>query len=237
MRVHKNVNSPKSVNSARDLENFIKVKYKGKFSTKFSVYKNSKEPIVLICKDCNKADRYCINKKTPSNLRSGKVNCSQCFKIANPNTVTSIEDLQILIKTDWLVLNSKLLPAKDKMLFQCKACKSISKKSYNQILQGKGCKYCSQQWSKPCYLYTFKLTKDKSIYYKIGITTKDTLQDRYSLEDIKYISEVKMVLYPTKKEAFNKEQSLIKQYAKHKVSKVHILKSGNTELFSVRIPI
>jgi len=67
--------------------------------------------------------------------------------------------------------------------------------------------------------------------YKIGITN-NSVQERFSSKELKRIRIVKTWDYEVGKDAFKKEQSIIKTYKKFRYKTDNLLESGNTELFN-----
>lgn len=105
-------------------------------------------------------------------------------------------------------------------------------------LEGYGCAKCATSGfdkSKSAILYYLKVTTENNqVLYKIGITNR-TVQERFNLTDLSKIEIVKQRTYENGQEAYDKEQEIIKKYAKYKYEGPKVLQNGNTELFTVDI--
>lgn len=102
-------------------------------------------------------------------------------------------------------------------------------------ISGQGCPSCAKTGfdnNKPAILYYLKITTDKGkVLYKIGITNR-TVNERFSLTDLKKIEIIKQKLYENGQDAYNWEQKILKKYKKYKYKGPKVLDSGNTELFT-----
>lgn len=108
----------------------------------------------------------------------------------------------------------------------------------SHILLGKGCPSCAtyrMDPESPAILYYIKINYNNIYYYKIGITSR-TIKDRFRDESEIEIYELYSHLFNKAKEALEIEQSILNEFAEHRVGICNILKSGgNTELFNVDV--
>lgn len=97
---------------------------------------------------------------------------------------------------------------------------------------GAGCPYCANSLNKQYFknkrtiLYYFKIDD----CYKIGVTTKQTIRQRYSLKEYSNFKEIHQWIYEDGINAIEIEQFILKKF-KHKRTDKILLNSGNTELF------
>lgn len=114
----------------------------------------------------------------------------------------------------------------------CKRCKKLFTQRPNNHQQGQGCPTCAEtgfDLSKPAILYYIKIEKDGNIVYKIGVTNND-VKKRFK-EEYKYITVVRSYWYENGQEAYDLEQSILRDYSYAKYTGDPILRSGNTEMF------
>lgn len=101
---------------------------------------------------------------------------------------------------------------------------------------GCGCPSCSIGGfdpNKSAILYYIKVKRYGETAYKIGITN-GSLKTRFAA-DMKYITLVKSINYDLGKDAYEKEQFLLKEFSFAKWEGRNLLKNGNTELFKYDI--
>ena len=79
------------------------------------------------------------------------------------------------------------------------------------------------------YYVRFDIPNAKSLY-KVGITTTSVKQ-RFSAEKTPYMI-IFTKQYSGGREAYTEEQRILKTYEQFRMSGAHVLRSGNTELFS-----
>ena len=108
----------------------------------------------------------------------------------------------------------------------------------NDILSGHGCPICATYGFKPeepAILYFISIADAKNKYYKIDVTQVG-LKDRFVSDRDKEIIQLKIEHFDKGLDAYNKEQTILKEYEQYKIHAPEFLKSGgNTELFSVDI--
>ena len=86
--------------------------------------------------------------------------------------------------------------------------------------------------SKPGILYYLSI--DKGTAYKIGITNS-SVEKRFSLEELEHITVLKTWLYESGEDCYNEEQRILREFKEYKYNGEKLLKTGNTELFSINI--
>jgi len=105
-------------------------------------------------------------------------------------------------------------------------------------LEGSGCQDCAESGfrpNKPGVLYYLKvITEDNTVLYKIGITN-NTVQKRFKSKDLEKIEVLYTKQYEIGKNAYNREQEILKKYKEFQYEGPKVLSSGNTELFTVDI--
>ena len=118
-------------------------------------------------------------------------------------------------------------------------CKEHGK--FNQVvsdhLKGRGCPSCAISGFKtslPGILYYLKVIINSQTLYKVGITN-NTINKRFTYEDRKLITVLHQIHYKSGQDAYNEEQRILKQFKEFKYIGPDILKSGNTELFTVNV--
>lgn len=101
-------------------------------------------------------------------------------------------------------------------------------------IRGNGCPKCSKSGfnpNKPAILYYLKITTDTDkVFYKVGITNR-TVNERFSLTELKKIEIIKQRIYDNGQDALTKEREILQKYKEYKYHGPKILESGNTELF------
>jgi len=100
-------------------------------------------------------------------------------------------------------------------------------------LRGCGCPRCADRGFKkhlPGILYYFKINHKGKEYYKIGITN-NSINARYTKEELLTAEILYQEPFERGSEALFLEQLIINSNTNHK-SKLNLLKTGNTELFS-----
>lgn len=105
----------------------------------------------------------------------------------------------------------------------------------NRHLAGNGCPSCAKNGfdpTKSAILYYLKINGGQC--YKIGITNK-SVDERFSNSELQLIEVVKTWYYEDGAEAYEAEQKILKDYSQYQYKGPDILKSGNTELFTIDV--
>lgn len=103
-------------------------------------------------------------------------------------------------------------------------------------LNGSGCPLCCKRYGfdpkKEGILYYLRIFDGLIVSYKIGITTR-SIKERFSKNELKYITVLWEERYPTAGEAWIEEQKIIKKFRKYLISKsLMVIASGRTETFT-----
>ena len=108
----------------------------------------------------------------------------------------------------------------------------------NSHLSGNGCPYCKVGGfnpRKPGILYYLRIDRRNfDSVYKIGITNS-TVEKRFSNADLSLITVIKTWSFEFGYEALFAERHILNKYKEYKYSGENILKSGNTELFTMDV--
>ena len=123
----------------------------------------------------------------------------------------------------------------NKVIITCPTCGDFEQ-TPNNHLSGKGCRKCGGygfDQTKPTILYYLKILFEDQVLYKVGITNL-TIKERFK-SDMQYIQILHQVHYKVGKDAYKEEQRILKEFKQFQYIGPDILKSGNTELFSMDI--
>lgn len=104
-------------------------------------------------------------------------------------------------------------------------------------IQGIGCPHCAniirqkKYHHKPTTLYYIKIINDNKTYYKIGITVKEKLKDRFSCDDFTQITEIASKRFTNGKEAYTVEQEILSKFKEYITDDAPLKSGGNSEVF------
>ncbi len=105
----------------------------------------------------------------------------------------------------------------------------------NSHVSGSGCPECrctGFNMNGSGILYYLKITTaEEQSLYKIGITNR-SVEQRFSLRDLRRIEIVSLKEFENGKDAYDEEQRILKQYKRYQYKGPDVLKDGNTELFT-----
>lgn len=195
-------------------------------------YKTAQNKITIICPEHGE-----FSQVANSHLRG--CGCKKCAykKLPQNQPLTRIEfinNAKAIHGTKYNYDNTVYTKAINKVKILCNIHGEFSIKAQSHI-EGVGCPGCTIYGfnpNKPAILYYLKITtEDNQTLYKIGITNK-TVNERFSLLDLNKIEIIKQEKFENGKEAYDKEQKILKKYSKFKYKGPKILESGNTELFN-----
>lgn len=130
--------------------------------------------------------------------------------------------------------------SRSKSKLQCQSCDYIWEARIDSALSGsRGCPSCANRGFNPKksgYLYYLKVTTDDKTFYKIGITNKESLNDRFCNQDMDKITILRKLYFDLGSKAYELEQYYLKLFAQYRYHGDQILKSGgNTEIFTTDI--
>lgn len=130
-------------------------------------------------------------------------------------------------------LIGKYINARYKSTFVCSKGHDF-KMAPHSIFAGRGCPTCANngfKLNKPATLYYIKIENKIFTAYKIGITNND-INVRFPPRELKKIIVLKTWHYEKGKDAYDKEQQILKEFSQFKYTGDDLLRSGNTELFN-----
>jgi Zn finger protein HypA/HybF involved in hydrogenase expression len=135
-------------------------------------------------------------------------------------------------------LVGEYIKTQEKSLFECLVCGyQWPAKPGNVLYNNSGCPCCSTggfDINKPGILYYIKIRYEDQEYYKIGITNK-SVQERFTKSELEMIEVISETIFENGFEAYQKEQEILKIFGDYRYAGVQLLKSGNTEIFSIDI--
>lgn len=204
----------------------IKISYTG--------YKNK---ALFICKIHN--DKLWI---TPTSILRLVRGCKKCSEISKGlKHRLSNEEFKKKVNN---VHNGNIVPlepykrGKHKTEFRCERHNEVFKKRASDVINGRGCNICGglkkyrQYLNEPTILYYIHLHEHN--IYKIGITIERVgIVKRF--HGYGAFSVIDKKIFSTGKEAFEKEQEIIKKYKKYSYVGEKLIVAGNKELFTTNI--
>ena len=185
-------------------------------------YINANSPLSYIC------DKGHQTKIRFNNLQQGQ-GCSECKGLKKH----TLEEARELFSSRELTLLSNNYKNSNSVLdYRCSV-DHVGKMSYNSLQQGIGCKSCAKygfSLSKPATLYYLRFQFEGNFYYKIGITN-GTVTKRFQKDKTPYIV-IKETVFKLGKDAYGKEQAILKKFSQWRYKGHPFLIDGNTELFT-----
>ena len=179
---------------------------------------------------CRNGHRRLIHMK---DIRRGRY-CSDC---RYDNLRRDHWEVFDVLQSHNIRLNESFRATRFKHSVECVECGYKWESRIDSLLSGaRGCPSCAVRGFKPDitgYLYYLKLRDGNNTYYKIGITNKPKLRDRFCPEDYAKITCLRMLVFKEGRKAFELEQYYLNLFKEHRYQGPPILKSsGNTELFT-----
>ena len=196
-------------------------------------YINARTKVEIICKT------HGSFWMTPNNhLGHYKQGCPTCgiefqANTQRDTTASFIEKALKVHKGNYSYSNTNYTESSKTVLITCPLHGEFEQ-TPNSHLMGSGCNKCVSTGfnpDKPATLYYLSINNGQA--YKIGITNR-TIEERFG-KDILYITILKTWHYNNGREAYNEEQRILKEFKQFKYIGPDLLKSGNTELFSIDI--
>ena len=188
-----------------------------------SIYKGSTTKIDVTCK------YHGHFKVTSSKLKSNR-GCPKCS--SNSLKTTEYYKKELAIKHPNISVLEDYVRNDIKIQHLYKTCGHTTNSTPNNILTSSGnCVICYSSGfnkDKPAVLYY--LSVNNGTAFKIGITNRTVLQ-RYSNRELLNITVLKEWYFEDGQEAYDMEQSILKQYKEFKYKGKKLLDSGNTEMF------
>jgi len=189
---------------------------------------NNSNTIVVLCK------KHGEFKQLKDKILLGQVGCDKCRRPVhnkltfiqaaknihgNKYSYTTIEDIRITKATVVSII--------------CRIHGSF-KQQVGTHLKGSGCQKCSKTgfvYEYPGYLYILKIITDSEIVYKVGITNH-SVEERFTPKELLNVSVLHYEYFNVGKNAYIKEQEILKRMKQYKYFGVPLFKKGNTELLT-----
>jgi len=207
-------------------------KHDGKYTYDRTDYTDDKAKVVITC------PIHGDFKQIPSNHLRGAT-CLKCsYELRSEKTRDSKTDFvskatithgELYDYSGTEYVNSRI-----KVSIECRLHGTFYQTPHDHI-QGAGCPVCNHvHWysTLPSILYYVKVNGGEA--YKVGITSK-SLKSRFTSEELSRIEVLQVIEFDTGKEAFEAEQTILKEYKEFKYVGEDLLVSGNTELFSIDV--
>jgi len=208
-----------------------------KFDYTNTVLINRRTKVNIFCNTCNTE----FKQAYPDHLRGhGCAKCSN-IKLVAERTRTTEEYIsqcrQLFPANQYDYTDTVYTGVFNDVKVLCNKCNNyFTKKAYVHS-QGYGC--------LPCYgnkiAFYYKLDKPAILYYikvgeayKIGVTNR-TVKERFSVKELETITILHIEHFTIGAEAYKKEQEILRTYKEFKYEGEDLLKTGNTELFTVDI--
>ena len=215
------------------IEEAIKV-HSNKYDYTLVEYSTSKEKITIKCNQCSN-----IFTQTPNHHLQGR-GCAVCsYKLSGErrrsDTEEFIQKATAIHKStyDYSLVDYTLNNVP--VTIKCNQCSTAFTQWPSMHLSGQGCPTCGKggfNKALPGILYYLSINNGQA--YKIGITNK-TVEERFSPLELSSIKVLYAVHYDYGNECYDAEQRIIKEFEAYKYTGSALLRTGNTELFSIDI--
>lgn len=219
-----------------DLLNFIhkaNKKHNFKYNYNKTLYVKSSQKVVIICPEHGEFT------KTPNKHLMGQ-GCPKCSNSYRRTQEDFINDSINVHGNLYDYSKAFYKNVDEKLIIICPIHGEFIQTPYHHIKKKSGCPSCSNygfKYTEEAFLYYIKISLNDKILYKIGITNR-SIEERFSVVELKNIEVLKIKKFKTGYEAFNIEQSIIKENKSHLYNGEPILVSnGNTELFTKDITL
>lgn len=207
------------------LQNYLN--QQGKTFRLLSGYTGMKSYIRCECVVCG----Y-IQETTPDNLKnSGCASCSNKVK----STIESLQKTLDELKTG-VTVAGKYVNKGTGVSCECNICGLTWTTPPSVLKRGSSCPSCASGGfnpARPAYLYYLRVEDQSCTYWKIGITGKRDLKNRFCSEDLVKITVLYSYLFEHGMMAREAEKNILHLFSEYRVrDSLQILKTGgNTELF------
>lgn len=199
------------------------------FNYKNVNYIDSYTKVEIICNNCNSS----FWQKPHNHLNGNK--CPNCFGTHKKTTEEFIRESKKVHKERYDYSNVIYKNNSSKVKIICKSCKNEFCQIPTDHINGSGCPSCCGGFNPhlPAILYYIKVEKENRNFYKVGITNR-TVSKRFSGE-MCHITVIKTKIYKKGIDAYNDEKEILERFKEYKYSGIPVIKSGNTELFTIDI--
>lgn len=197
-------------------------------------YVNRRTKVTIICNRCgSKFEQW------PSDHVKGR-GCFSCNNTPNwkYNTDIFIAKAKQIFNDKYDYSTTVFTTIANKLELKCNNCNSILEQKASSHLLGHEACYCYTTNAscfskvKPAIMYYLNIINTN--IYKIGITNR-SIEERFLPWELSTFTVIKTWSFQTGKEAFEQEQTILKQYSKDKYNGPKLLNSGNSELFNKNI--
>lgn len=191
-------------------------------------YTNNRTETVFYCEE----HEYYFNAR-PDDVIFGKKQCEVC----SGYTFWNKDSINTELNNRNIKLIGEFINANTAATFKCLICEWEWEAKPKAVIHKTGCPCCSKtgfKFNKPGLLYYIIINFNDNIYYKIGITNY-TVNKRFRKNERKMISILYTEYFENGKDAYNKEQKILKKFNDYKYEGVQILERGDSEIFTIDI--
>jgi hypothetical protein len=224
------------VKTTKSLNTFIEQankKHNRFYSYNLSKYVNTDTKLTITC------PIHGNFKQSPANHLKGQ-GCPKCGKLKLTTSRTKslnkfIQESNVIHKNKYCYKNSVYKNTETKIVINCKIHGKFKQEPKSHI-KGSGCPSCAKYGFSPnleYYLYYIKIKNNyNSYFYKIGITKHKNILDRFTPKDKKRVQQILFIKhFKNGEEALKQEQKILKKFNKYLFKGIHILNTGNKEMF------
>lgn len=238
MRLGDGITNKVVIRSFEGLAKKLWDKHKDRFDYSKIIYLGMESIVEIVC------PKHGLFLQTPQQHLRSNYGCPHCSLenkvVHNKRTQESfIEDVNKVQNGNYDLSNIKFITTDTRYEFICKIHNITFIQKGADALSGKyGCDKCARDLSAierykdtPTKFYSFKYNG----LYKIGVTTRETVKQRYEREQIVWdnVSELVEVQFEGFIDAYMLEQFLLNEYVKYKYQGNTIFKyTKNTEVFT-----
>ena len=194
-----------------------------------SEYCGSQSPVDCQCKVCG----Y-VWTCSPDNLKRNNSGCPVCNRKGNGST----ENLQKMFDDNGHKVSvvGNYVNNSTPVKCECDACGEVFYPTAATVMYGSGCPFCCFKGAVPnvpARLYYVRISTEEGTYWKVGITTKPNIVNRFPNGERKHIKVLYSFLFDSGESAYRAEKDILRLYKAFLLPKgVKILETGNTEIFT-----
>lgn len=198
-------------------------------------FKNTRQKVHVLCFDGDIPHLY---MQSVNNILNGTgcPFCSGRYKFSVEEVNNRLEDRGVKFR----LVSESYGNNRTLHRFKCVECGHEEESTYQRMLQKKTCSVCSPVYNfgdfpdTPHKLYYLRIEHDGEVLYKIGITGRDSVKDRFSGKgDWDKITVLRTLEFDTGQKAYELEQYYLNLFKDFRYRGEPILKSGgNTELLT-----
>lgn len=201
--------------------------HNNKYNYNKTIYIKSQKHVIITCKI------HGDFSQRPNDHLMGN-GCSKCAGKYSPTNEEFILAVNKVHDYKYCYDETKYISSFKNIIIKCPIHGAFEQEAKSH-LSGKGCPSCSSNGfdsAKPGILYYLKINGGQ--LYKIGITNK-SVNERFTNTELQLIEIIKTWYYLDGAEARAAEQKILKDYKQYQYTGLNILKSGNTELFTIDV--